>query len=341
MSSRYLSVLVISILLAALAAGPARAEKTLFQQSREATFAKVGPLPAIEKPIRLGVVLSTLSNPFWVTMRDGYQAAAQELGLKADIQAAPQENSVTAQLNILETMVGKDYDAICAHPITASNLIPGLVKAAEKGIPLLTGRRVDAKAAAEAGAKPIYIGLVDFYEQGRLAGECLVRELAKTGGGKVAIIEGLPGSPQSQARRQGAKDVFEKAQGIELISIQPANWDRNKAYTVATNLIQANPDLKGLMCANDIMALAALEAFKAAGKAGQVMVTGIDLISQAKESIATGELAGSVAFSPWVIGELMTRAAVAVVKGRPIPKDLAVTSVLATKENIHLLSDWK
>ena len=341
MSSKKLSLFLIPVMLLALTAGPALAEKTLFQQCREATFAKLGPLPAIDRPYRLGVVLVTMSNPFWVTMRDGYAASAKELGLTADIQAAPQENSVTAQLNTLETMVGKKYDAICAHTITASNLIPGLVKAKENGIPVLTGTRVDFKAAAEAGAKPIRVGTVDFYQQGKIGGEFIIQELSKKGGGKVAIIEGLPGAPQSQGRRQGAKDTFEKSDKVELVSIQPADWDRNKAFTVATNLIQAHPDLKGLICANDVMALAAIEAFKAAGKQGQVMVVGIDLIPQAKESIAAGELAASVAFSPWVIGEMMTRAAVAVIKGRTLPEGLGVSSVLATKDNINLLSDWK
>ena len=77
-----------------------------------------------------------------------------------------------------------------------------------------------------------------------------------------------------------------------------------KAYNITTNMLQAHPDLKGIMCANDVMALAAVEAIEAAGKKGQVTVVGIDLIPQAKEAIAAGRLAGSVAFSPFIMGEM-------------------------------------
>jgi ABC-type sugar transport system substrate-binding protein len=185
------------------------------------------------------------------------------------------------------------------------------------------------------------MGLVDYYAQGKIGAEYMVKELAKTGGGKVAILEGMPGAPQSQGRKQGAEDVFRAASGVILVSVQPGNWDRKKAYDVTTNLVQAHPDLKGILCANDIMALAAVEALEASGKAKQVMVLGIDLIQQAKEAIEQGRLAGSVAFSPFVIGELVTRVALVATEGKPIPEDLRVSSVLANKETISQLKDWK
>ena len=317
------------------------AETTLFQRCQKKTFAKLGKISKPNKPMRIGVVLVTLSNPFWVSVKYGFEQAAKDFGAKIDIQAAPQENSVTAQLDILENMVAKGYDAIVAFTITDQNLIPGLAKANKKGIVVITDKRVDMKAAREAGANPIYLGLVDYYAQGKIGAKYIAKKLKKEGGGKVAIIEGLPGAPQSEARRDGARDVFNADQSLKLVSVQPGNWDRMTAYNITTNLLQANPDLKGIICANDIMALAAVEAIEAAGKKGRVTVVGIDLIPEAKEAIAKGQLAGSVAFSPFVIGELCTRTAVAAVMGKKIPKDLYVASVLATKSNINLLYDWK
>ena len=316
-------------------------ELTPWQQARSQTFAKLGDFSKPDRQMRIGAVIITESNPFWVTVKEGYQATAKEFGITIDVLAAPQENSVTAQLDLFENMVAKGYDALVAHTITAQNLIPGLVKAAEKDIPVISDLRVDVAAARQAGAKPIAIGLVDFYEQGKLGAEHIVAQLSKKGGGKVAIIEGLPGAPQSEARRDGAKDAFKAASGIDLVSIQPADWDRSKAYNVTTNLLQAHPDLKGIMCANDIMALAAMEAVEAAGKAGNVDIVGIDLIDQGKEAIREGRLAGSVAFSPFVIGEICARSAIAAAQGISVPEDLHVVSVLATKANIDNLSDWK
>lgn len=317
------------------------AETTLFEKSRAETFAQIGSVAKPAKPMKVGVVIVTLSNPFWVSMKDGYEHAAKEFGIQMDVQAAPQENSVTAQLDLLENMVAKGYDVIVAHPITAENLIPGLVKATNKGVITITETRTDMKAAREAGANPIAINMVNFFDQGKVGAQYIVQQLKKSGGGKVAIIEGLPGAPQSEARRDGAKAAFSADPSIKLVSVQPADWDRTKAYNAVTNILQANPDLKGIMCANDIMALAAVEAIEAAGKKGQVTVVGIDLIPEAKEAIAQGRLAGSVAFSPYIIGEMVTRAAVAAYQGKKIPESLFVSSILATKENIHLLSDWK
>ncbi len=316
-------------------------QMTPWEDARARTFAKLGEVPKPEKPIKIGAVLVTLSNPFWVSMKEGYENTAREFGVQIDVMAASQENSLVDQLNILENMVAKDYDALTAHTITAQNLIPAFAKAARKGIPVVTDDRIDLDAAREAGGDPITIGLVDFYGQGRTGAEYIVQELSKRGGGKVAIIEGLPGAPQSQARTRGAKDAFEASDSVTLVSSQPANWDRSKAYNVAQNLLQAHPDLKGIMCANDIMALAAVEAIDAAGKTGEVMVVGIDLIPQGREAISRGRLAGSVAFSPFVIGETVARAALAVAQDMEIPKDLRVISVLATKENIDRLEDWK
>lgn len=338
---KFSSLLVMLLAGVFLFSQTALAEPTPWEKARDETFAKLGPVSKPDKPLKIGVVLVTLANPFWVSMKNGYNHAAQEFGVTIDVQAAPQENSVTAQLNIFENMVVKDYDALVGHTITAQNLIPGMVKATRKGIPVVTDVRVDLEAAREAGAKPVAIGLVDFYAQGKVGAEYIIRELTKKSGGKVAIIEGLPGAPQSEARRDGAKDAFNMSESVELVSVQPGNWDRSKAYNITTNLLQAHPDLKGIMCANDTMALAAVEAIEAAGKEGQVMVVGIDLIPQGKEAIKAGRLAGSVAFSPFVIGELCARTAIAVIQGKNVPGDLHVVSVLATSENIDNLNDWK
>jgi len=336
-----LFIVIAFFTMAIYATQPLHAETTLFERSRTESFAMLGEVPAPKTGFRMGVVLITLANPYWVSMKNGYEQAAIDLGIAIDVQAAPQENSTTAQLDILENMVAKHYDAISVHTITAHNLIPGLVKAEQKGIVTVASKRVDMKAAEEAGANPVALGLVDYYAQGKTGAEYIARELAGKGGGEVAIIEGLPGAPQSQGRRDGAWDGFNSEPSVKIVSIQPANWDRNKAYDVTTGLLQAHPDLKGIMCANDVMALAAVEAIDRAGKTGQVMVGGIDLIGQAREAITEGRLACSVAFSPFVIGELVTRTAIAASMGKKIPESLRVISVLANKNNVHLLEDWK
>jgi len=320
---------------------PTLEASSLFHKVRLETFSKLGPIPQPNRALRIGAIPITLANPFWVTVKEGYEHTAKEFGVHIDVYAVPQENSIVAQLDILENLVAKDYEAISAHSITPHNLIPGLVKARAKGIPVITDGRVDLKAAKEAGADPIVIRLVDFYEQGRIGASFVTKEVKRTGGGKVAIIEGLPGAPQSEARKNGAKETFSKDPAIQLVSVQPGNWDRMKAYNITTNLLQAHPDLRGIFCANDVMALAAVEAIEAAGRKGQIVVIGVDFIPQARKAIEEGRLTGSVAQSPFVVGEMCGRAAILAVLKKTVPQDLFIPILMVSKENIHLMSDWK
>lgn len=114
-----------------------------------------------------------------------------------------------------------------------------------------------------------------------------------------------------------------------------------KAYNVATNLLQGNPDLKGIMCANDVMALAAVEAVEAAGKQGQVTVVGIDFIPQARDAIKAGRLAASVAQSPFLVGEMCARAAMLAAQGKSVPSEAYIPIVLVSQENIGRMEGWK
>lgn len=337
-------IIVAAVFLAGLVlqVGLAQAEQSRWQKVRSETFAKLGELPEADKSTRIGAIIITEANPFWVTVKEGYLSAGKELGVQIDVQAAPQENSISAQLNILENMVAKKYNAIAAHSITRHNLIPGLVKANQAGIPTITDSiRVDMKAAREAGANPIDIAMVDFLAQGKLGGAYIVEQLKKKGGGKVAIIEGLPGAPQSEARRNGAKAMLDAEPSIELVSMQPGNWNRQKAYDITVNLLQAHPDLKAIMCANDVMALAAAAAIEEKGKKGQVMVVGIDFIAQSRDAIQNGGLAASVAQAPFIIGELCARAALKAAAGGKVPKELYIPVVLVTRDNIAEFKDWK
>ncbi len=335
------SFLALAAILVSFTQQTASAETAYFDQFREETLAKLGEVPKPDKPLKIGAILITLANPFWVTVKEGYESTAKQYGVTIDVQAAPQENSIAGQLDILENMVVKGYEALTVHAITPQNVIPGLAKAKAKGIPVITDKRVDIKAANEAGGDPIEIALVDFYGQGKTGGAFLAATVKAGGGGKVAIIEGLPGAPQSEARKKGATEAFNAEPSLTLVSVQPGNWDRMKAYSTATNLVQAHPDLKGIFCANDVMALAAVEAVEAAGKQGQVAVTGIDLIPQARDAIKEGRLAASVAQSPFLVGEMCARAAILAALGKPVPAEAYIPVVLVSKENIDRMQGWK
>ena len=241
--------------------------------------------------LKYAVLLKPLANEYWTIMKNGIEAWAKEKNILVDVYAAESETNIAGQLSQLEDIISKDYAGIAVAPLTPVNLISGIVKANEKGIPVVNvDEPVDAAALKEAGGAMIALVTTDNKLVGKTAGDFIVKTI---GSGKVAIIEGTSGNVTSQNRSAGAAEAL-KAGGCEVVASQPGDWDRIKSLDVAANLIQSNPDLKAFYCANDTMALGVLQAVQNANKTDQIIVIGTDAIAGAKESVAAGELTATV-----------------------------------------------
>ena len=311
-----------------------------YQDAENALYEALAPLPEKDTGVKLAAIESTLANSFWVTMQEGYEAAAEEYGVTIDVMATDTETDIQGQLDIMNTLLVKDYSAIAVSPLTENNLIPGIVSANEKGVKIVAvGNGVDEDALAEANGSIEAFITSDFKAQGTMGAEYIIE---KTGGqGKVAIIEGMPGGTQSEARKNGAKEAFEAA-GMEILPIQTGNWDRQTAYDLTAALIDANPDLVGICCGNDVMALGAVEALKAKGVKDNVMVVGVDFIEEARDSIKAGELDATVAMSPYLFGKAGVLMALKAVQGQEITDDVVWTPLmLVTADTVDSMEGWK
>jgi len=290
---------------------------------------------------KIGVLVISLTNPYWVGMRDAYLAVAKDLGVAVDVASAPTEGDTKSQLETLEAMTAKDYKAMILSPIEPFNLVPGVVKANQKGIKVVNlGPPIDPATLRQAGGHLDGKITVDFEEQGAMAARYIVDKIGSDGG-KVAIIQGIPGAGQSEGRTNGARKVFEQSKGINLVSIQPGNWDRNTAYNIATNLVQAHSDLKAIFCCNDVMALAAADALEAAGKRQGKIVFGVDFIQQAQEAIKAGKLDGSIAYSSKVYARAGLILAMKAVQGHTLPAAVYSPLAAVTRENVGEFENWQ
>jgi D-allose transport system substrate-binding protein len=303
------------------------------------------PLPEMgDGNVRVGVVMPTMSNPFYVAGKAGYEDAAKTMGIQVDVVSGAKEDDVEGQLNAFKTLLAKDYDAIVIIPINGMNLISGVVEANKKGIPVIsTGTTLDAEAAAEAGAKIAAHMSNNFTEQGQLGAAYIAEKIKASGAqtAEVAVIEGLAGAIQGEARRDGAVGAFEEA-GMEVVAVQAGDWDRQKAYNIATNLLQSHPDLRGIFCANDTMALGVVEALKVAGKKDQVFVAGVDFLDEARQSLKAGELNASVAMAPYIRGKGTLTLVLKVLQGHDISDQNYWSPIaLITQENVNEYDDWK
>ncbi|MBC8570713.1 sugar ABC transporter substrate-binding protein [Zongyangia hominis] len=297
-----LSVLLVIALLIGCLAGCGGSPGSDPSQSTDGnSSSSSSPAGSGEERLKIGIVLKTLASEYWVAMADGIKAKAEELGVDVEIMAAASESDTGNQLQMLEDMVSGDYDGIGVAPITDTNLINGVAKACSKGIPVVDldqGFNEDELKAA--GGWLVGYCTTDYVVTGRQAGEYLAGKMGNKG--KAIIIEGMAGNLSSESRKTGCNEVLTKA-GIEVVASQPCDWDRQKAMDATTNLLSVHPDVTGIYCCNDTMALGAQQAVDNLNLGDKVFVVGTDGNSEAIESIANGHMAGTAAQKPDVIGE--------------------------------------
>lgn len=281
---------------AGLLAGSAFAaqENARVKEIENTLMKQIGDMPKLNGGEKLGALVISLTNPYWVGMKDAYIAAAEQYGVNIEVMSAPTEGDKQSQLETLNAMALKDYKAIVLSPIEPYNLLPGIIQCNKNGIPVINlGPGINVDSLKEMGGRLDGRLTVDFAQQGELAASDMVKRI---GTGKVAIIQGIPGAAQSEGRTAGAKKVFESTKGIELVSVQPANWDSTAAYNAASDIIQAHGDLKGIFCCNDVMALAASRALTDAGLKDKVLLYGVDGTEEAKTAIKEGRMDGTITY---------------------------------------------
>jgi ribose transport system substrate-binding protein len=280
----------------------------------------------------VALVLKTLNNPFFIDMQKGAESAAKKLGVRLIVQAAEREVDVEKQMQIIENLIQSKVSALCVTPSGSKEIVPAIVKANRSNIPVIVlDTRVHSETLREAGGKiACFIGS-DNFEGGRLAGEFVTQKL--NGAGKVAILEGIPGHETGDSRLSGFHSIIDKQPGLQVVASQTANWERDQGYNVFQNILQSHPQVQALFACSDLMALGAVEAIAAAGKSGKITVVGFDAFSEAREAVQKGVMDATIAQFPSEMGRLALENAARVLKGEPVPPEIAVKIELITKEN--------
>jgi len=279
---------------------------------------------------RIALVLKTPNNPFFIDMQRGAEEAARRLGVRLVVQSPEREIDVEKQMQIVENLVQTRVAALCIAPASSKGIVPALAKANAARIPIVVvDDEVDAAAAADAGVSTdSYVGS-DNVEGGRLAGRHLV--MASGGRAKVAVLEGIPGHETGDSRLRGFHEAIEVAPGVEVVSSQTANWERDQGFTVFQNMLQAHPEIDSVFACNDMMALGAVEAIAAAGRTGKIRVIGFDAVDDARKAIEAGSMDASIAQFPSEMGRLAVETAVRLVRGEKVPKDQRTKIGLVTR----------
>jgi ribose transport system substrate-binding protein len=284
---------------------------------------------AATKP-RVALVLKTLNSPFFNDMQRGAQGAADTLGVDLVVQAADREIDVERQMQIIENLIQSGVKAMALTPSGSKEVVPAVVKANRANIPIvIVDTRLDPAAAAEAGAKAVSFVGSDNYDGGRIAAKFVVE--ATGGKANVAVLEGIPGHETGDSRMRGFKEGIAATPGVKIVASQPANWERDQGFNVFQNMLQAHPEIDTVFACNDMMALGAVEAIRAAGKTGKIRVVGFDAVDDARKAIGEGTMVASVAQFPDEMGRVAVENAVKALRGQAVPADVKVRIELVTK----------
>lgn len=259
---------------------------------------------------RIGLVISTQNNPFFVTLKEGAEAKAKELG--HDLIVLDSQDNPAKELGNVEDLLVKGVDVLLINP-TDSDAVVSSVKAANRSkIPVVTLDR-----AANGGNVVSHVAS-DNVLGGEMAGNFIVEKLE--GKGKVVELEGIPGTTAARDRGTG----FNKAAAgkLEVVAKQAADFDRTKGLNVMENILQAQPEIQAVFAHNDEMALGALKAIEASGR--DIFVVGFDATDDAVAAVKEGKLAATVAQKPAEIGAIGVEVADKIVKKQAVEKNVPV-----------------
>jgi len=303
--------------------------KTVAADSQPAAAVTQSQLDAVQKatkPYKMVLIVKTKNNPFFLPMIKAFEDTARELGVAAEVQAAAQESSYEQQVALVQTEVSKGANAILITPADSKALVPALKKAADAGVLIIDlDNRLDPQTVkAQNLTLGGYVG-ADNVMGGEKAGLALLEALG--GKGKVAILEGIRGVDNAEARKKG----FELAVGqrLKIVASETGEWETEKAYSKTLAILAAHPDLNGMFCANDTMAIGAMKAISEKGRKGSIKVVGYDDIQAVTDAINSGELSATIEQHPEYMGKYGVRMALGILDGS-VPKGGEIFVALET-----------
>jgi len=242
----------------------------------------------VKKP-RIALIMKSLANEFFKTMEEGARKHHQNNSSEYDliVEGIKDELDINRQVQLVETMIGQKVDAIVIAPADSKALVPVCKRALKQGIIVINiDNRLDAEVLQQNEIKIPFVG-PDNRKGAKEVGLYLAKSLKE--GDQVAVINGVPTAYNAIQRRQGFLDAI-KEKGLNLVADENGDWEMSKANKVISALMTEKPEIKGIFCANDSMALGAISALKAGNFMDKVKVVGFDNISAANELVQKGEL---------------------------------------------------
>ncbi len=267
---------------------------------------------------KIGLIVSTLNNPFFVDLKKGVEKEAKNLGY--DVVVLDSQNDPAKEVSNMEDITVKNVDLILLNPVDSDSAVASVMIANNANLPVMTVDRV------ANGGKVVSHIASDNISGGDMAAKFLIDKLGNKG--NVVELEGIAGSSATRDRGKGFDDGVASSK-LKIISKQSADFDRTKGLTVMENIIQAKGDIDAVFAQNDEMALGASKALADANM-NDVLIVGFDATDDAIDAVKQGTMAATVAQQPILIGHIAVKQAVKYLQGDKVEKFVPVELKLIT-----------
>ncbi len=289
--------------------------------------------PSADGP-RIALIMKARTNPFFHTMEIGAREAAEKNDVELLVSSVNRETDFAKQGGLVENAISQGVDAILIAPADSKAIVSPLLDAQKAGIKIINlDNRIDPEAAQSIGLNvECFVG-PDNAEGAYKATKHLIKLMG--GEGKVALISGIPGVDNGEQRKKGFHQaVNEHKDKIKLVASESADWHTEPALRKMNGILARHPDLKGVFCANDSMALGAIQAVAGAGKTGKIHIVGYDAIGPAIEAIKAGRMHGTIDQHPDQMGAKAVEVALQVLAGEKVAKEIPTPTDLVTAETV-------
>ncbi len=298
-----------------------------------AMLAGVMPVkPVFAQDVTIPIIVKDTTSFYWQIVLAGARKAGKDLGVNVPELGAQAETDVNGQISILENAVAGNPAAIVIAPTEAKALGKPIDEAAAKV------KVIGIDSSAESNAFTSFL-TTDNEQGGRVAADGLAEAIGAANGGKVegkvALITALPGAGSLEARAKGFKEqIASKYPGLTLVADKYADGQATTGLNIATDLITANPDLKGIFASNLIMAQGVGQAIAENNLSGKVALIGFDSDEKLVKFLTDGVISGLVVQDPYRMGYDGIKTALAASKGEKVEAFVDTGANLVTKANM-------
>ena len=273
----------------------------------------------------IAVFTKNRSNPAYAAARLGADRVAARMGARVTHYVPDKPDDVDQQQALVARAIEEQPDAVVFVPVHATAMSDSVRKLEAAGIPV-----VNYLNRLAHGRFVTFVGSDDF-QLGRHIAAYLFRHIG--GKGDIVILEGVPAAVTSQERMRGFHDAVSETPGIRVLASRAADYQQETARRVTAELLAALPRIDGMLCANDVMALGAIEALEAAGR--RAPLVGVNALPEAIAAIKSGKLLATVSFDAMHISSIATEAAIRHLRGERIRREILLPAEIVDGSNFR------